>query len=722
MFRILNYAKKRWHLILLILLLLIGQAYCELTLPQYTSNIVDVGIQYKGIEHSIPEAIRPQTLQQIALFMSKKDKKLVMDAYQMKKKGTNASLQKEYPLLKKQNLYVLDYDKLGEEKAEKISDIMLDAQISMLQTMAKQAQTSGQKMNSSYAKMLSGISKKDMDHLKDTMGKSIAIAFVQQEYQAIGVNLDDHQMNYLKKSGIYMVGISFITMVLAALVTFVASKMAAATSKELRDQIFKKVISFSNEEMNQFSTASLITRCTNDVQQIQMVMVVLFRMVLYAPIIGIGGIIKVLNTNTSMVWIIALAVVVLIGIVILLMTIAMPKFKIMQDLVDRVNLVAREILTGIPVIRAFSREKYEEKRFDKANKDLMKTQLFTSRVMIFMMPTMMFIMNGVSVLIIWVGAHGVDLGTTQVGDMMAFITYTMQIIMAFLMITMISIMLPRASVAAERIDEVLNSKTLIVDAKDTKEFPDHAEIQFHDVSFAYPDAQENVMEHISFTAKAGETTAFIGSTGSGKSTLIQLIPRLFDVTDGSITIDGVDIRKIALKQLRGNIGYVPQKGLLFSGDIASNIAFGLEDATKEQIEKAARIAQATEFIETKPEKYQTPIAQGGGNVSGGQKQRLSIARAIARNPKIYIFDDSFSALDYKTDVTLRQALKEEIKDATVLIVAQRISTILHADKIIVMNEGKIVGEGTHEELLKNNQIYREIAQSQLSEKELEGQV
>lgn len=722
MFRILNYAKKRWHLILLILLLLIGQAYCELTLPQYTSNIVDVGIQYKGIEHSIPEAIRPQTLQQIALFMSKKDKKLVMDAYQMKKKGTNASLQKEYPLLKKQNLYVLDYDKLGEEKAEKISDIMLDAQISMLQTMAKQAQTSGQKMNSSYAKMLSGISKKDMDHLKDTMGKSIAIAFVQQEYQAIGVNLDNHQMNYLKKSGIYMVGISFITMVLAALVTFVASKMAAATSKELRDQIFKKVISFSNEEMNQFSTASLITRCTNDVQQIQMVMVVLFRMVLYAPIIGIGGIIKVLNTNTSMVWIIALAVVVLIGIVILLMTIAMPKFKIMQDLVDRVNLVAREILTGIPVIRAFSREKYEEKRFDKANKDLMKTQLFTSRVMTFMMPTMMFIMNGVSVLIIWVGAHGVDLGTTQVGDMMAFITYTMQIIMAFLMITMISIMLPRASVAAERIDEVLNSKTLIVDAKDTKEFPDHAEIQFHDVSFAYPDAQENVMEHISFTAKAGETTAFIGSTGSGKSTLIQLIPRLFDVTDGSITIDGVDIRKIALKQLRGNIGYVPQKGLLFSGDIASNIAFGLEDATKEQIEKAARIAQATEFIETKPEKYQTPIAQGGGNVSGGQKQRLSIARAIARNPKIYIFDDSFSALDYKTDVTLRQALKEEIKDATVLIVAQRISTILHADKIIVMNEGKIVGEGTHEELLKNNQIYREIAQSQLSEKELEGQV
>lgn len=722
MFRILNYAKKRWHLILLILLLLIGQAYCELTLPQYTSNIVDVGIQYKGIEHSIPEAIRPQTLQQIALFMSKKDKKLVMDAYQMKKKGTNASLQKEYPLLKKQNLYVLDYDKLGEEKAEKISDIMLDAQISMLQTMAKQAQTSGQKMNSSYAKMLSGISKKDMDHLKDTMGKSIAIAFVQQEYQAIGVNLDNHQMNYLKKSGIYMVGISFITMVLAALVTFVASKMAAATSKELRDQIFKKVISFSNEEMNQFSTASLITRCTNDVQQIQMVMVVLFRMVLYAPIIGIGGIIKVLNTNTSMVWIIALAVVVLIGIVILLMTIAMPKFKIMQDLVDRVNLVAREILTGIPVIRAFSREKYEEKRFDKANKDLMKTQLFTSRVMTFMMPTMMFIMNGVSVLIIWVGAHGVDLGTTQVGDMMAFITYTMQIIMAFLMITMISIMLPRASVAAERIDEVLNSKTLIVDAKDTKEFPDHAEIQFHDVSFAYPDAQENVMEHISFTAKAGETTAFIGSTGSGKSTLIQLIPRLFDVTDGSITIDGVDIRKIALKQLRGNIGYVPQKGLLFSGDIASNIAFGLEDATREQIEKAARIAQATEFIETKPEKYQTPIAQGGGNVSGGQKQRLSIARAIARNPKIYIFDDSFSALDYKTDVTLRQALKEEIKDATVLIVAQRISTILHADKIIVMNEGKIVGEGTHEELLKNNQIYREIAQSQLSEKELEGQV
>lgn len=550
----------------------------------------------------------------------------------------------------------------------------------------------------------------------------MAIAVVQQEYEAIGIDMDDYQMDYLKRTGLYMVGLSFGSMIMAILVTLVASRMAAATSKELRDQIFRKVVSFSNAEINRFSTASLITRCTNDVQQVQMVMVILFRMVLYAPIIGLGGIIKVMNTDTSMVWIIALAVILLIGIVLVLMAVAMPKFKMMQQLVDRVNLVAREILTGIPVIRAFSREKYEEKRFDGANTDLMRTQLFTSRVMAFMMPTMMFIMNGVSVLIIWAGSHGVDAGTIQVGDMMAFITYTMQIIMAFLMLTMISIMLPRASVAAERIDEVLQADISITNAEETKSMNGPGTIAFENVTFAYPDADEPILKNVNFTAEAGKTTALIGSTGSGKSTLVQLVPRLFDVTGGKITIDGTDIRQIDLEELRRNIGYVPQKGLLFSGTIESNLRFGAEDAPEEQIRKAARIAQATEFIDAKPDGYDSAIAQGGGNVSGGQKQRLSIARAIAKDPKIYVFDDSFSALDYKTDVTLRKALNQEVGDATVLIVAQRISTILHADKIIVLDKGEVVGQGTHEELLKTNRIYREIAESQLSKKELEGQV
>jgi ATP-binding cassette subfamily B protein len=722
MFKILKFAKKRWYLMILIVGLLIGQAYCELTLPQYTSNIVDVGIQYKGIEHTIPEAIRPETLQGLLAMMNESGQKLVNDAYELKEKGSDSDLQKLYPFLVSSDLYVLDYDSLDEDTAEKLTMVMTDAEISLIQMMAKQAAASGAEIDSEYASMLSGMTEEDFNELKDVMGDSIAIGFVQQEYDAIGVDMDDYQMNYLKKSAVHMIGLAFGSMIMAIFVTLVASRMAAVTSKELREGIFRKVVSFSNEEMNRFSTASLITRCTNDVQQIQMVMTMLFRMVLYAPIIGIGGIFKVLHTDTSMVWIIALAVVVLIGIVMVLMSVAMPKFKKMQDLVDRVNLVAREILTGIPVIRAFSREKFEENRFDGANNDLMSTQLFTSRVMAFMMPTMMFIMNGISVLIIWVGAHGVDTGSIQVGDMMAFITYTMQIIMAFLMLTMISIMLPRAIVAAERIDEILESETVITDAKDAKDMKGKGEIEFHDVCFAYPDAEENVLENINFTAKAGETTAFIGSTGSGKSTLIQLIPRMFDVTSGKITIDGEDIRQIALKDLRKNIGFVPQKGLLFSGTIESNINFGVENATKEQMKKAARIAQATEFIEGKPEGYETAIAQGGGNVSGGQKQRLSIARAIAKDPKIYIFDDSFSALDYKTDVALRQALNHEIKDAAVLIVAQRISTILHADKIIVLDEGRIVGQGTHEELLKSNTVYQEIAKSQLSKKELEGEV
>ena len=717
MIRILKFARKRWYTMVLIITLLLGQAYCELTLPQYTSNIVDVGIQYKGIERTIPEAVRPETFQGLLGMISDSDEKeLVQDAYELIEKGSDKDLEELYPALEKSNLYVLDYDSLGEEKADKLTEVVTDAELKLMEMMA-----STPEMQKKLEKSAS-MSKENIDQLKDVMGDSLAVAFIQEEYKAIGVDMDQYQMNYLKKSGVKMMALAMGSMVMAILVTFFASRLAAVTSKELRNKVFRKVVSFSNEEMNHFSTASLITRCTNDIQQVQMVMVLLFRMVLYAPIMGIGGIVKVLHTDTSMVWIIALAVIVLLGVVMILMSAAMPKFKKMQVLVDRLNLVTREILTGIPVVRAFSREKYEEQRFEGASYDLMKTQLFTNRVMTFMMPTMMFIMNGVSVLIIWVGAHGIDAGNLQVGDMMAFITYTMQIIMAFLMMTMISVMLPRAAVAAERIDEVLESDTLITDAKEPKDVNGAGEVEFHNVGFAYPGAKEEVLQNISFTAKAGQTTAFIGSTGSGKSTLVQLIPRLFDVTEGKITIDGEDIRNIKLSSLRENIGYVPQKGLLFSGTIESNLRFGTEEATVETIKKAAKIAQAEEFIDSKPLGYQTPISQGGSNVSGGQKQRLAIARAIAKEPKIYIFDDSFSALDYKTDVTLRKALQKEVGDAVVMIVAQRISTILHADKIIVLDEGRIVGEGTHEELLKTNPVYQEIAKSQLSKQELEGEV
>lgn len=717
MIRILKFARKRWYTMVLIITLLLGQAYCELTLPQYTSNIVDVGIQYKGIERTIPEAVRPETFQGLLGMISDSDEKeLVQDAYELIEKGSDKDLEELYPALEKSNLYVLDYDSLGEEKADELTEVVTDAELKLMEMMASTPEM--QKKLEKNASM----SKENIDQLKDVMGDSLAVAFIQEEYKAIGVDMDQYQMNYLKKSAMKMMALAMGSMVMAILVTFFASRLAAVTSKELRNKVFRKVVSFSNEEMNHFSTASLITRCTNDIQQVQMVMVLLFRMVLYAPIMGIGGIVKVLHTDTSMVWIIALAVIVLLGVVMILMSAAMPKFKKMQVLVDRLNLVTREILTGIPVVRAFSREKYEEQRFEGASYDLMKTQLFTNRVMTFMMPTMMFIMNGVSVLIIWVGAHGIDAGNLQVGDMMAFITYTMQIIMAFLMMTMISVMLPRAAVAAERIDEVLESDTLITDAKEAKDVNGAGEVEFHNVGFAYPGAKEEVLQNISFTAKAGQTTAFIGSTGSGKSTLVQLIPRLFDVTEGKITIDGEDIRNIKLSSLRENIGYVPQKGLLFSGTIESNLRFGTEEATVETIKKAAKIAQAEEFIDSKPLGYQTPISQGGSNVSGGQKQRLAIARAIAKEPKIYIFDDSFSALDYKTDVTLRKALQKEVGDAVVMIVAQRISTILHADKIIVLDEGRIVGEGTHEELLKTNPVYQEIAKSQLSKQELEGEV
>ena len=538
------------------------------------------------------------------------------------------------------------------------------------------------------------------------------------------MNLDDIQMGYLKTKGIQMVGLAVLMMGASILVSLFAAKVAAGVGRDLRKSVFNKVVSFSNAEMDKFSTASLITRSTNDIQQIQMVEVMLLRMVFYAPIIGVGGIFKVLNTKTGMSWIIVVAVVTIMALVLILMSLAMPKFKKMQDLVDRLNLVSREILTGIMPVRAFSREKFEEERFDKANKDLMGTQLFTNRAMVAMMPFMTLIMNGTSLLIVWFGGKAMDAGTMQVGEMIAFITYTMQIVMSFLMLAMVAVMLPRAGVAADRIDEVIRTKATIRDPDEAaaKAAQAHTDwqgvVQFEDVSFRYPGADSDALEHISFTAKPGETTAIIGSTGCGKSTLLNLIPRFYDVTGGKVTVDGIDVREMPQAQLHDLLGYVPQKGVLFSGTIDSNLKFGGEDITDAQVHKAAAIAQATDFIEAKPEGYQSPIAQGGSNVSGGQKQRLSIARAIAKDPKVYLFDDSFSALDYKTDVTLRRALKAQTDNATVIIVAQRISTVLHANQILVLDEGRLVGKGTHAQLMVSCPEYQEIARSQLSQKEL----
>ena len=556
--------------------------------------------------------------------------------------------------------------------------------------------------------------------LPDTILDQAAVSYVGSAYKNLGIDMDGLQIRYLVTTGGKMAGLALLGMAASVLVGFMASRVGAATGRDLRGRVFRKVVGFSNNEFDHFSTASLITRSTNDIQQIQLIIVMLLRIVLYAPILAIGGVIQVFQTNVSMSWIIGLAVV-LIGLVILLLfLVAMPKFRIMQSLVDRVNLVMREILTGLPVIRAFSTQKHEEERFDRANRDLTRTNLFVNRAMTFMMPVMMLIMNGVSVLIMWNGAHGIDNGQMQVGDMMAFIQYTMQIIMGFLMLCMLSIMLPRAAVAADRVEEVLASRTAIKDPDRAEHFAENEKgvLRFDHVSFRYPGADENVLEDITFTAKPGETTAIIGSTGSGKSTLVNLVPRFYDVTAGSITLDGADIRNVSQHELREKLGYVPQKGVLFSGDIASNIMFGNPDGGEAEMVEAARIAQAEEFIEGKKDRYQSPIAQGGSNVSGGQKQRLSIARAIAKHPEVFIFDDSFSALDFKTDVTLRKALRQKTKESTVLIVAQRISTIMNAEQIIVLDDGRIAGVGTHRELLENCEVYRQIAASQLSEAEL----
>ena len=732
-----KYAASYWKAMIAIMLILFVQAYCDLSLPAYTSNIVNVGIQQGGIEDEIPEHIAREEMDKLLLFVSEEDGQKVMDAYE----EDTESYEKD--------AYVLKESVSGdEEQMKELQDIL---KLPMMMTtgfesgsdMTKEVES---QLKSSLPdgtvsedttifdimKMLPGEQRtamvekmgEQMDDLPDTILDQAAVSYCKSVYQDLGMDMEKIQTGYLAKTGGMMIALAFLGMAASVLVGFLASRVGASAGRDLRGRVFHKVVGFSNHEFNQFSTASLITRSTNDIQQIQMLIVMLLRMVLYAPILAIGGVFQVMKTNVSMSWIIGLAVIIIACMVLLLFVVAMPKFKMLQKLVDKLNLVTREILTGLSVIRAFSTEKHEEKRFDDANVELTKTNLFVNRAMTFMMPAMMLVMNGVSVLIVWTGAHGISDGQMQVGDMMAFIQYTMQIIMGFLMLCMISIMLPRAAVAADRVEEVLKSETIICDPERPEVLPEQGEgvLSFDHVSFKYPGADEDVLQDITFTARPGQTTAIIGSTGSGKSTLVNLIPRFYDVTEGKITLDGIDIRDIKQHDLREKLGYVPQKGVLFSGNIASNIMFGNQDGTEEEMKEAAEIAQATEFIETKPEGYESPIAQGGSNVSGGQKQRLSIARAIAKHPQVFIFDDSFSALDYKTDVTLRHALAEKTRESTVLIVAQRISTILHAEQILVLDDGKIVGKGTHAELLKNCEVYREIAESQLSRAELESAV
>ena len=721
--------------VLLILCVLVVQAYCDLSLPTYTSNIVNVGIQQSGIDEEIPENISEEEMNRLLLFVSEDDRQDIQDAYEK----SSESFDYDGEVLTLKDSVKSDNEKLDALTEEMKLPMMLTAgfengsdttkqmegqlkeQMSQVPGIEKMSvfDIFGMMDDTQRAAIVDKITEQ-MDKMPDSILDQAAISYVKSMYEQIGLDTGHMSTVYILKTGAKMMGLAALGMAASILACLMASRVGAKVGRGLRRDTFRKVIGFSNAEFDKFSTASLITRSTNDIQQIQFLTVMILRIVLYAPIMAIGGILKVSKTNVDMFWIIGLAVLLIVMVVAVLFIVVMPKFKIVQNMVDKLNLVSREILTGLPVIRAFHTEKHEEERFDKANKDLTKLNLFVNRAMTFMMPTMMLVMNGITVLIVWVGGHSINDGAMQVGDMMAFIQYAMQIIMSFLMICMISVMLPRAAVSAERVDEVLKSETKIHDPKEPKTLPKNGkgEVAFEHVSFHYPGAEEDVLHDITFTAKPGETTAFIGSTGCGKSTLVNLIPRFYDVTEGKITIDGQDVRDLTQHALRDKLGYVPQKGVLFSGNIASNIMFGNPAGSEQEMTEAAQIAQAVEFIDTKPERYKSPISQGGANVSGGQKQRLSIARAIAKHPDVYIFDDSFSALDYKTDTVLRSALKEKTTDSVVLIVAQRISTILHAEQIIVLDDGKIVGKGTHEELLKTCDAYYQIAASQLSESEL----
>ena len=715
--RIIRYLKNCKVAVLLIVCLLVVQAFTDLALPHYTSDIVDVGIQQSGVEHAATDEMTAKTHDEIAMMLPVDDEQTFRDAYTETDDGT----------YKLNDQGKKEQEELDRMVALPLVAIHYSSQIPDLDLgQVMQAYEAGAIDKQKILDMLDE-AKQHMGDMGDSIVDQQAIAAAKAEYESLGYNLSDMQMGYLVRIGLLMLGLAALGMVAAVLVGFIASRTAAKVGATLRSKLFRRVVSFSDAEVQSFSAASLITRGTNDIQLVQMVTVMLLRMVLYAPILAIGGIIMVSRTNLAMSWIIILAVAVIFVLIMVLMRVALPKFQIMQTLIDRVNLVSREILTGLPVIRAFDRQPYEEKRFDEASTKLMKTQLFTNRVMTFMMPLMMLIMNGVSVLIVWVGGSYIDNGTIQTGDLIAFITYAMVIIMGFLMIGMISIMLPRADVAAQRVNEVLETKPTICDpaadkARDAelRRSDEGATIAFNDVSFRYGDSKECVLEHIDFTAESGKTTALIGSTGSGKSTVIKLIERFYDVTEGSVTIDGVDVRDVTQQALREQLGYVPQKAFLFSGTIESNVAYADEGMPVDRIREAVDIAQASEFVASKEEGLGTRVSQGGSNVSGGQRQRLAIARALATEARAYLFDDSFSALDYKTDAALRQELHTRLGGKTVVIVAQRISTVLHADCIVVLDDGRIVGQGTHEELMETCEEYREIAMSQLSEAELNG--
>ena len=747
--------------IIFVVILLVIQAYCDLSLPTYMSNIVNVGIQQSGIETVTPDKAPKSEMDKIELFMDKNDKDFVNSQYKsekyknkdilvLKENISDKNADKLADKLTKPMLitYMLEKGEKGELSSDSVSGKIDNKDFQKIMENGVKEMTPENQMKfmeinkKSQAgetvdmfEILPLFSENTMSQITDVMNDKlkafdklgedtitqVVTPYTESLMKSAGVNTDQVRMNYLFKAGALMLGYAGIIFVCMIAVSLLASIIGARFSKDIRSHAYNQIINFSASESNKFSNASLITRCTNDIQQIQMVLVMMLRMIIYAPILGIGALLKVTNMSSGMVWVIALAVGVILVLVASLMVVAMPKFTALQKLVDKVNLVSREILTGLPVIRAFSREDHENERFDDANKTLTKTNLFVNRVMAIMMPAMMFIMNGTTVLIVWVGANETNAGNMQVGDIMAYIQYTMQIIMSFLMICMASIMIPRAFVSARRLGEIYDTDITIHNPENPKEFEEKQKgvVEFKDVTFAYPGAEEPVLKDISFTAKPGETTAIIGSTGSGKSTLINLIPRFYDTTKGSVTVDGQDIKDVKLTDLRDKIGYVPQKGMLFSGTIKSNIAFANEDLPMEKIEKAAEIAHATEFINEKPNKYDTHISQGGTNVSGGQRQRLSIARAIANEPEVLIFDDSFSALDFKTDIAVRKALSENIKNSTILIVAQRISTVLNAEQILVLDNGKIVGKGTHKELLKNCQVYRDIAESQLSKEELQ---
>lgn len=753
--------KPYWKSVLIIVVLLAVQAFCDLSLPQYTSDIIDVGIQNSGVAHILPEKITAEELERAQLFMTDAEKKQWQNAYDREDRSADLS-EKDLdeldsdllvPILLNYQMSMMNEDSFRQMLAQQQTDPNAAEQMQQMsiadigasmgvelkpfqrteedddgnettvtcvdvRPLFAAMQQSGQLSEETITEMRSQLEEM-LDTMGDSLVQSMGVAYAVQCDKDAGLDVDKIQTSYLWRTGGKMMAMAFAMMAAAICVGYVASRVGAGVGRDLRGKVFRRVMQFSSAEMDQFSTASLITRSTNDVQQVQMVTAIFLRMLLYAPILGVGGVLKVVHTGAGMGWVIVLAVLVILGIVSVLMSIAMPKFQKMQTLVDKVNLVSREILTGLSVIRAFGREKTEEKRFDQANRDLTKTNLFVNRVMTFMMPIMMLIMYSLTILIVWVGAHRVDGGSMQVGSMTAFITYAMMIVMSFLMLTMMSVMLPRASVAAGRIDEVLQTETSVKEP----EAPKHLEscqgvLRFDHVSFRYPHAEEDALSDISFTAEPGKTTAIIGSTGCGKSTLVNLIPRLYDISDGSLTLDGIELRQLPLEDLRRQVGFVPQKGVLFSGTISSNLRFGNPDAADAEVQQAAAIAQATEFIEEKPDQYESSIAQGGTNVSGGQKQRLTIARAIAKHPKIFVFDDSFSALDLKTDAALRKALGEQVQNSTMIIVAQRISTIFHADQILVLDEGRIVGKGTHAELLRSCEVYQQIAKSQLSASEL----